>query len=149
MLRTRKWVKLDPRADGRPWLPKRVRKDQVFGNNRQDGNGTQVNIIEGMFVMGHLNNDLRADFVEALEEISTLMSIAYDQLGPLPEDHALAQAGLENGGEIVLDYVDHNEAGVAFEHLLYMINEPPLVVSEKCIKILARIAKSLKLPFTR
>ncbi|WP_231665602.1 hypothetical protein [Pseudomonas quasicaspiana] len=30
-----------------------------------------------------------------------------------------------------------------------MINEPPLVVSEKCIKILARIAKSLKMPFTR
>jgi hypothetical protein len=77
------------------------------------------------------------------------MSIAYDQLGPVPEDHALAQAGLENGGEIVLDYVDHNEAGVAFEHLLYMINEPPLVVSEKCIKILGRIAKSLKMPFTR
>ena len=99
--------------------------------------------------MNHLNNDLRADFVEALEEISTLMSIAYDQLGPVPEDHALAQAGLENGGEIVLDYVDHNEAGVAFEHLLYMIGEPPLVVSEKCIKILARIAKSLKMPFTR
>ena len=99
--------------------------------------------------MSHLNYDLRADFVEALEEISTLMSIAYEQLGPVPEDHALAQAGLENGGEIVLDYVDHNEAGEAFEHLLYMINEPPLVVSEKCIKILARIAKSLNMPFTR
>ena len=115
MLRTRKWVKLDPIADGRPWLPKRVRKDQVFGNNRPHGNGTQVTIIGGMFAMSHLNNDLRADFVEALEEISTLMSIAYDQLGPVPENHALAQAGLENGGEIVLDSVDHNEAGVAFE----------------------------------
>ncbi|WP_434695024.1 MafI family immunity protein [Pseudomonas sp. Z1-14] len=99
--------------------------------------------------MTHLDNDLRADFVEALEEVSTLMSIAYEQLGPVTEGHALAQAGLENGGEIVLDYVDHNEAGVAFEHLLYMINEPPLVVSEKCIKILARIAKSLKMPLTR
>ncbi len=97
--------------------------------------------------MSHPHNDLRADFVEALEEISTLMSIAYDQLGPVLEDHALAQAGLKNGGEIVLDYVDHNEAGVAFEHLLYMIDEPPLVVSEKCVKVLARIAKSLKMPF--
>lgn len=124
-----------------------MRIDQVLGNNRPDGNGTQVTIIEGMFVMSHPHNDLRADFVEALEEISTLMSIAYDQLGPVPEDHALAQAGLKNGGEIVLDYVDHNEAGVAFEHLLYMIDEPPLVVSEKCVKVLARIAKSLKMPF--
>jgi hypothetical protein len=62
-----------------------VRKDQILDNNRPDGNGTQVTI----------------------EEISTLMSFAYEQLGPVPEDHALAQAGLENGGGIVLDYVDH------------------------------------------
>lgn len=73
-----------------------------------------------------------------------LMSIAYEELGPVPEDHAFAQAGLENGSEIVLDYVDHNESEVAFEHLLYMINDPPLVVSEKCIKVLARIAKVLR-----
>ncbi|MEN5301262.1 MafI family immunity protein [Pseudomonas sp. TWI628] len=96
--------------------------------------------------MSHLGNDLRADFVEALKEISTLMSMAYEQLGPVPQDHALAQAGLENGGEIVLDYVDHHEAGLAFEHLLYMIDEPPLVISEKCMAILDRIAKSLEMP---
>lgn len=99
--------------------------------------------------MDHHNSDLREDFIEALKEISTLMSIAYEQLGPVPEDHALAQAGLENGAEIVLDYVNHNEAGVAFEHLLYMINEPPLVVSEECMKVLARIAKTLEMPFTK
>lgn len=99
--------------------------------------------------MSHLGNDLRGDFVEALEEISTLMSMAYEQLGQVPEDHALAQAGLQNGSEIVLDYVDHHEAGLAFEHLLYMIDEPSLVVSEKCMAILDRIAKSLEMPFTR
>ena len=98
--------------------------------------------------MSHHNNDLRADFVEALREVSTLMSIAYEQLGPVPDDHALAQAGLENGTEIVLDYVDHNEAGVAFEHLLYMINEPPLVVSDECMSVLTRIAKTLQMPVT-
>lgn len=99
--------------------------------------------------MSHHNSDLRGDFIEALKEISTLMSIAYEQLGPVPEDHALAQAGLENGAAIVLDYVDHNEAGVAFEHLTYMINEPPLVVSEECINVLDRIAKTLNIPFTK
>lgn len=99
--------------------------------------------------MSRLGNDLRADFVEALKEISPLMSMAYEQLGPVPQGHALAQAGLEDGGEIVLDYVDYREAGLAFEHLLYMINEPPLVVSEKCMVILVRIAKSLEMPFTR
>ncbi|UZD95509.1 hypothetical protein LOY64_00405 [Pseudomonas corrugata] len=91
---------------------------------------------------------MRVDFLEALKEISTLMSIAYEQLGPVPDDHALAQAGLENGAEIVLDYVDHNEAGVAFEHLLYMINEPPLIVSDECMNVLARIAKTLQIPAT-
>lgn len=77
-----------------------------------------------------------------------LMSMAYEQTGPVPEERALAHAGLENGGEIVLDYVDHNECGIALEHLLYVINEPPLVVSEEWIKILARIAKTLEMPFT-
>ncbi|AZF37798.1 hypothetical protein C4J88_3019 [Pseudomonas sp. R4-39-08] len=96
---------------------------------------------------GH-NHNLRTDFIEALREITALMYIAYEQTGPVPDDHALAQASLENGGEIVLDYVDHNEAGIAFEHLLYMINEPPLIVSEECTKILARIAKTLEMPFT-
>lgn len=86
--------------------------------------------------------------MEALDEISALMSIAYEQLAPVPEDHALAQAGLENGSEIVLDYLDHNEAGVAFEHLLYMVNEPSLVISEECMKVLARIAKALEMPFS-
>lgn len=63
------------------------------------------------------DNDLRANFIEVLKEIAALMSIAYEQTGPVPDDHPLAQAGLESGGEIVLDYVDHNEAGLAFEHL--------------------------------
>ncbi|QXI49383.1 MULTISPECIES: hypothetical protein [Pseudomonas] len=91
--------------------------------------------------MSPLNNDVRAAFVEALKEISTQMSIAYEQLGPVPEGHVFAQAGLQNGAEIVL-------TGVAFEHLLYMIKEPPLVVSEQFIKTLAGIASALKMPFT-
>lgn len=120
----------------------------ALSNNRPRARGPQVTVIEGMFVMNHPNNDLRADFIEVLKEISALMSIAYEQTGPVPDDHPLAQAGLENGGEIVLDYVDRNEAGIAFEHLLYMINEPPLVISEECTKILAQIAKTLEMPFT-
>lgn len=95
------------------------------------------------------NSDLRRDFIEALKEITTLMSTAYEQLGPVPEEHPLAQEGLRNGAEIVLDYVDYNEAGIAFEHLLYMIDEPPLAVSDECIKMLARIANKLQIPFAK
>jgi len=46
---------------------------------------------------------LREDLLEVLDEVSTLMSAEYAQLGPLPDGHPLAQSGLENGAEIVLD----------------------------------------------
>jgi hypothetical protein len=71
------------------------------------------------------------------------MSDAYAQLGPIPDDHSLAQAGLENGREVVLDYLAHGEAGIAFEHLCYMIEEPPLTISAKSAERLARIAETL------
>ncbi|MGY2316870.1 hypothetical protein ACW9I6_19525 [Pseudomonas sp. SDO5522_S412] len=99
--------------------------------------------------MSDRHSDLRGDFIEALKEITTLMSTAYEQLGQVPEEHPLAQEGLRNGAEIVLDYVDYNDAGIAFEHLLYMIDEPPLAVSDECIKVLARIAKKLQIPFVK
>ncbi|WP_025131915.1 hypothetical protein [Pseudomonas sp. PH1b] len=89
---------------------------------------------------------LRADFIEVLDEVGPLLARAYEQLGPVPEDHALAQAGLEHGREIVLDYLAHNEAGVAFEHLLYMINEPALLISAHCRAALARLAERLGYP---
>ncbi|MGY1447540.1 MafI family immunity protein [Pseudomonas chlororaphis] len=98
--------------------------------------------------MGHQSNDLRADFIDVLDEVSMLMFSEYEQLGVVPDNHALAQVGLENGREIVLDYVDHGEAGIAFEHLCYMIKEPPLIISEHCRAALARIAKTLEMPFT-
>lgn len=36
-------------------------------------------VIEGVFGMTSYSNDLRADFIEALKEVSTLMSIAYER----------------------------------------------------------------------
>lgn len=71
--------------------------------------------------MNQLSPDLREDLLEVLDEVATLMSAEYAQLGPLPDDHPLAQSGLENGAEIVLDFIAHGEAGVALDHLLYMI----------------------------
>ncbi|SEC04080.1 hypothetical protein SAMN05216178_3214 [Pseudomonas saponiphila] len=93
--------------------------------------------------------ELRADFIEALDEVSRLMASAYQQLGPVADDHVLAQAGREHGREIVLDYLAHNEAGIAFEHLLYMIDEPPLAISASCRAAVARIAVRLGMPLGR
>jgi hypothetical protein len=46
-----------------------------------------------MFSMLPPNNNLRADFIVVLKEITALMSSAYEQIGPVPDDHPLAQAG--------------------------------------------------------
>jgi hypothetical protein len=101
-------------------------------------------IIEELLGMDYHFTDLRADFVEVLDEVSGLLSRAYEQLGPVPDDHVLAQKGFKNGKEIVLDYVDHNEAGIAYEHLMYMIDGPSLVISGGCRAAVDRIAKSVK-----
>lgn len=95
--------------------------------------------------MNQLSPDLREDLLEVLDEVSTLMSAEYAQLGPLPDDHPLAQSGLENGAEIVLDYIAHGEAGVALDHLFYMIKEPPLAISARSAEKLARLANALEL----
>lgn len=96
--------------------------------------------------MNQLSPDLREDLLEVLDEVSTLMSAEYAQLGPLPDDHPLAQSGLKNGAEIVLDYIAHGEAGVALDHLLYMIKEPPLAISARSSEKLARLAKVFEMP---
>lgn len=92
--------------------------------------------------MSQLSPTLHADLCEVLDEVSALMSDTYAQLGPIPDDHSLAQAGLENGREIVLDYLAHGEAGVALDHLYYMIKEPPLAISAEAAEKLARLAEA-------
>ncbi|WP_235662973.1 hypothetical protein [Pseudomonas coronafaciens] len=96
--------------------------------------------------MNQLSPDLREDLLKVLDEVSTLMSAAYAQLGPLPHDHPLAQSGLENGAEVVLDYIANGEAGVALDHLFYMIKEPPLFISARSAETLARLAKLSEMP---
>jgi len=96
--------------------------------------------------MNQLSPDVREDLLEVLDEVSTLMSAAYAELSPVPDDHPLAQSGLENGAEIVLDYIAHGEAGVALDHLLYMIKEPSLAISARSAEKLARVAKVFEIP---
>ncbi|MGE8099522.1 DUF3630 family protein [Pseudomonas fluorescens] len=90
--------------------------------------------------------ELETWFYDVLDEVSQLMLMAYTNAGTIDANHPLAQAGLEQGASIVLDYLEHNEAGIAFEHLLYMINEPPLNISPECRTTLNRIAKTLSYP---
>ena len=67
---------------------------------------------------------------QALPAVGTLMERAFAEVGgsPVPGS-ALDQAGLIDGVSIVEDYLRHGEAGVALEHLIYMIEEPRLPIS--------------------
>lgn len=68
----------------------------------------------------------------ALSEVEELMRAAFERAGESGiEGTALDQAGLEDGGVIVIDHLAHNEAGLALDHLLYMIAEPSLPVSRE------------------
>jgi hypothetical protein len=76
------------------------------------------------------------------------MSAEHVQLGPLPDDHPLAQSGLENGAEIVLTT---SRTARQVSHLIiwfYMIKEPPLAISARSAEKLARLAKVFELPLS-
>lgn len=70
-----------------------------------------------------------------------------DEVQPLVDARrsALDSEGLNDGSAIVLDYLDHNEGGCAFWHLVYMITEPPIEISPTCLEQLARLGSSLGL----
>ena len=84
--------------------------------------------------------------LSALHEVELLMATAYANEEPIKEESPLAQAGLRDGGDIVLDYIEHGEIGVAFEHLLYMVTEPPLFVSSKCLADISAAGTALGFP---
>jgi hypothetical protein len=77
----------------------------------------------------------------ALSEVEELMQAAFERTGESGiEGTALDQAGLADGGVIVIDYLAHNEAGLALDHLLYMIIEPSLPVSGEAKRDVLRAA---------
>ncbi len=59
---------------------------------------------------------------EILREVMPLIADRFAAVGQPHPDSPLAQVFLADGDEVVLDYLDHNEAGIAFDHLLYMID---------------------------
>lgn len=67
---------------------------------------------------------------QALQEVEVLMECKFAEVGGTPvSGSALDQAGLRDGALIVEDFLEHNEAGIALDHLIYMIVEVELPIS--------------------
>ncbi len=56
------------------------------------------------------------------------------------------QAGILDGSTIISEYVNQNKFGVAYEHLIYMITESEMSISDSSKITINKIAKKLKLP---
>jgi hypothetical protein len=80
---------------------------------------------------------------DALIEVNALMRDEFLKNTPITPGSALDQSGLENGAEVVIDYLQHGEAGLAYEHLLYMVAEPPLEISAECFNLIAFAGQAL------
>lgn len=90
-----------------------------------------------MFRFRKTNPDI-AKLLEATEKAQGLIEELYrtDPLNP-----TFDQTGILYGREIITDYLDHNEWGVAFEHLLYMIHESGIAFPENELQELHSSAK--------
>ena len=83
---------------------------------------------------------------KALSEVKVLMQRAFEEVGGTPvPGSALDQLGLRDGEETVLEYLLHGEPGLALEHLLYMIEEPGLVISRPAYELIERAGRAMSL----
>lgn len=69
---------------------------------------------------------------QAADEAQRLLDAEFAKCNNQPTPgSALDQAGLRNGKEIVINYLSHGEPGVALEHLVYMVQETGIAISEE------------------
>ena len=82
-----------------------------------------------------------------LPEVGALMRAAFDAVAGSPVSGSEPnQLGLIDGVEIVLQYLDVGEPGIALDHLLYMIHEPGLDVSPGTYAAIAEAGTLMGLP---
>lgn len=82
----------------------------------------------------------------ATDEAQALLDELYRQTPEPSDDSPLHQAGLRDGASIVRDYLKHGEAGVAFDHLIYMIKEAGLGLSDESRRKILEAGHALGLP---
>lgn len=85
--------------------------------------------------------------LSVLDDVEPLMAEAFDAVdGSPPPDSSLDQVFLIDGRSVIEDYIAHGEMGLAFDHLLYMIKEPPLQLSPETLDRLSCAGRAMGLP---
>lgn len=85
--------------------------------------------------------------LSVLDDVEPLMRAAFEAVGGTPpEGSSLDQVYLLDGRVIVVDYLEHNEPGLAFDHLVYMIAEPPLAIGADTYARLSEAGRALGIP---
>ncbi len=79
----------------------------------------------------------------AAEEAQALLDELYRQTPEPNADSPLDQAGLRDGASVVQDYLEHGELEVAFEHVIYMIDEAGLRLSEGSCRNIQKAGQAL------
>jgi hypothetical protein len=81
------------------------------------------------------------NILQATDTVQMLVDLEFQKVGDkLPPGSALDQEGLRNGRDIVKEYIDHGEAGLALEHLVYMFHETGVNISEATRKLIVDAA---------
>ena len=83
---------------------------------------------------------------QAVDEVQRLLDVEFAKCNNQPSPgSALDQAGLRDGKEIVMDYLSHGEAGVALEHLVYMVKETGIAISEETRNYIRNAASAMQM----
>lgn len=74
---------------------------------------------------------------QALHDVELLMVETSEEVAGEPgPGSALDQVGLRDGADMVSVFLDHGEPGLALEHLVYMISEPRLPISDETFELI-------------
>lgn len=81
-----------------------------------------------------------AKFERLADLAHSLISSLYDHD---PDNPSFEQLGIINGREVIDSYIEHNEMGIAVEHLLFIVHETEIAFPGKELDELYSLASEL------
>ncbi len=91
-----------------------------------------------------MQEDINSKIVKLAGGVQKLVDAEFRKVNHKPTPGSnLDQLNLLAGDKVVVDFINNNEEGLAFEHLLYMIEESEIKVDDKILTEVMSIAKTL------